>query len=143
MLRDLADGNRLTLTENKRSDQVLYDLYTSLQRRTLADALEEARARFPVTTRPATTIVIPHARRRFLNMKHNLKDKPAAGAIFLKAPMTGGKPGGASPQNMWIWPGLRVIGAGSGAVEKGVFETIQEVFEDGSVRLRNGVRLRA
>jgi Cdc6-like AAA superfamily ATPase len=115
MLRDLVDGNRLTLTENKRSDQVLYQLYTSLQRRTLADALEEARARFPVTTRPATTIVISHARRRFLNMKQNLKDKRAAGAIFLKAPMTGGKPGGgASPQSMWLWSGSASSGQDRG-----------------------------
>ena len=139
MLRDLVDGNRLTLTENKRSDQVLYQLYTSLQRRTLADALEEARARFPVTTRPATTIVISHARRRFLNMKHNLKDKPAAGAIFFKAPMTGGKTG---PQSFWLWPGVRVIGAGGGPVKKGIFESVATVSEEGVI-LHSGVSLTA
>ena len=138
MLRDLADGNRLTLTENKRSDQVLYDLYTALQRRTLADALEEARARFRVTTRTATTLVVSHARRRFLNMQCNLAEKPPE-AIFFRAPMTGGKTG---PQSMWLWPGLRVIRAGGGPVKKGIFESVATVSEEGVV-LHSGVSLTA
>ena len=110
LIQDLTGGNRLTLTENKRSDQILYDFYTSLQSRILADALEEARARFPVTTRPATTLVISHARRRFLLMQRNLADKPPDD-IFFKAPVA--RQGGASPQSMWLWPGLRLIGAGA------------------------------
>ena len=31
LIQGLADGNRLTLTENKRSDQILCDFDTSLQ----------------------------------------------------------------------------------------------------------------
>ena len=76
MIRDLSGGNRLTLRENKRSDPTLFDFYTSLTARPLAEVLQEARIRFPVTSRPATTIVISHARRRFLNMRSNLKEKP-------------------------------------------------------------------
>ena len=92
MLRELAGSNKLTLTENKRSDQVLYDFYTGLAKRTLDEALQEARMIFPVTDKPpGTTLVISHARRRFLNMKRNLKEKPANGAVFLRAPMTGAK----------------------------------------------------
>ena len=109
MVRDLAGGNRLTLTVNKRSGPILFEFYTSLARRPLADALEEARCRFPLTSLPATTIVISHARRRDLNMQRNLKEKPPD-AIFFKAP--GGETGGASPQSMWLWPGLKVVGTG-------------------------------
>jgi hypothetical protein len=138
MVRDLAGSNRLTLTVNKRSDPILFEFYTSLARRTLADALEEARRRFPLTSLPATTLVISHARRRYLNMQRNLKEKPPD-AIFFKAP--GGTTGGTSPQSMWLWPGLKVVGAG-GAVPKGVFESLQTVSED-EVTLHNGTRLTA
>ena len=76
MIRDLSGGNRLTLLENKRSDQILYDFYTSLTSRPLDEALAEARTRFPATSRPATTLVISHARRRYLCMRRNLAEKP-------------------------------------------------------------------
>ena len=69
MIRDLAGSNLLTLTENMRNDQQLFNFYTSLATRTLADALEEARVRFPKTSMAATTIVISHARRRYINMQ--------------------------------------------------------------------------
>ena len=48
MVQDLARNNRLALTENKRSDQVLFDFYTSLSSRPLAELLNEARILFPV-----------------------------------------------------------------------------------------------
>ena len=140
MVRELAGSNRLTLTQNHRSDQVLFDFYTNLASRPLADVLREARLLFPVTTRqPDTTLVISHARRRFLNMKRNLRDKPPD-AVFLKAPMTGAI--GSGPQSMWIWPGLRLVGAG-GCVKKGVFESVASVSPDGDVTLYNGVSLTA
>ena len=137
MIRDLSGGNRLILTENKRSDQILFDFYTSLSTRPLAEALQEARLRFPVTDRPATTIVISHARRRYLNMQRNLAEKPPD-AVFFRAPATGGKTG---PQSMWLWPGLNVVGAG-GAVKKGVFETIAQATSK-EVVLHSGTRLTA
>ena len=137
MMRDLSGGNRLTLTENKRSDQILYDLYTSLRGRPLEEALQEARIRFPVTSRPATTIVISHARRRYLNMRRNLAEKPSD-AVFFRAPVTGDRTG---PQNMWLWSGLTVVGAG-GAIKKGVFETVAHATPEENV-LHNGTRLTA
>ena len=139
MIRDLADGNRLTLTENKRSDEVLFNFYTSLSSRPLAELLQEARVLFPVTSRLAdTTLVISHARRRYLNCKRNLSEKPPS-AVFLRAPITGS---GTGPQSMFVWAGLRVVGSG-GAVKKGVFEIVASVTEDGDVTLSNGVRLTA
>ena len=121
MIQDLARGNRLKLTENQRSDHVLFDFYTSLSARRITDALREARIRFPKTSRVATTIVTSHAR-RYINMQRNLKEKPQD-AIFSKAHVNG-KVGGTSPQSLWMWPGLRIIGAG-GAVKKCVFETVE------------------
>ena len=43
---------------------------------------------------------------------------------------------------MWLWPGLRVIGAG-GALRKGVFDTVSHVDEGdgGTVHLEGGARL--
>ena len=141
MARELAGSNRLTLTENKRSDQILYDFYTGLSTRPLVDVLHEARLMFPVTDEaPDTTLVISHARRRFLNCKANLKRKPEVGAVFLRAPQTGKD--GTGPQSMWVWPGLRVIGAG-GQMKKGVFAKIESVCEDGDVVLDNGIALSA
>ena len=79
MVRDLAASNRLALTTNMRSDQILFDFYTSLSGRPLADALLDARARFPCTSRVAeTTLVISHVRRRFINRERNRRDKPRA-----------------------------------------------------------------
>ena len=117
MVRELAGSNRLTLTANRRSDQALFDFYTSLEHRPLAEALQEGRMLYPLTSPPAeTTRVIRHARRRFLNCKRNLRDKPVD-AVFLKAPpMDGNK--GNGPQSMWVYPGLRIVGAG-GMLKKG------------------------
>ena len=115
MVKDLSGSNRLTLKENRRSDQELFDFYANLTDRPLDELLLEARTRFPRTTRVVTTtIVISHAKRRFINCQCNLREKPAD-AVFLKAPHTDSKSG---PQSMWVWAGLRVIGAG-GPVKKG------------------------
>ena len=134
MITDLSGGNRLTLRENMRSDQILFDFYTSLAARPLDDALREARLLFPVTDRPATTIVISHARRRFLNMRRNLAEKPTD-AVFFRAPSVSK----AGPQSMWLWSGVTVVGAG-GAVKKGVFETVAHATPE-EVVLHSGTRL--
>ena len=136
MITDLSGGNRLTLNENRRSDQILFDFYTSLATRPLDSALREARLRFPVTERPATTIVISHARRRYINMRRNLAEKPPD-AVFFRVHSSSK----AGPQSMWLWQGLTVVGAG-GAVKKGVFETVAHATPD-AVVLHSGTRLTA
>jgi len=137
MVRELADSNRLVMRENMRSDQSLFDFYTSIAGRPLAEVLAEARARFPSTSLDAdTTLVISHVRRRFLSRQRNLRDKPP-GAVFLRAPATGKS--GTAPESFWAWPGLRLVGAG-GPVKKGVFETVDSVA-DGTITLHNGLSL--
>ena len=140
LVRDLAGSNRFTLTENKRSDQMLYDFYTSLSARPLADALEEARMRFPVTSEtPDVTLVISHGRRRYLNGKRNISEMQTD-AVYFRAPETGAT--GNGPQNMFLWPGLRIVGGG-GALKKGVFATIESISADSDVVLDNGIKLTA
>ena len=118
---------------------MLYDFYTSLVNRPLSEAVEEARRLFPVTDQlPTTTLVISHGRRKFLNARRNAQDAPS-NAVFFKAPI-GAKSTGNGPQSCFMWPGLRMIGAG-GMVKKGVFVTIADVTKDGDVTLDNGVQL--
>ena len=118
MVRDLAGSNRLTLGVNRRSDEVLFDFYTAITgTRPIAEAVQEARILFPRTERAAdTTLVISHSTRRYINTQRNLAEKPHD-AIFFKAPS--GKLGGTAPQSMYIWRGIRLIGAG-GLVKKGI-----------------------
>ena len=140
MVRELCSSNRLTLTENKRSDQVLYDFYTSLSARPLADALAEARTPFPVTDEISdTTLVISHGRSRYLNVKRNVSEMPIH-SVYFRAPVTGAT--GNGPQNMFLWPGLRVVGGG-GPFQKGVFATTESISPDSEVVLDNGIRLTA
>lgn len=139
MIQDLAGSNRLTLVENKRSDQALFDFYTSLSSRSLAEVLHEARILFPLISREAeTTLVISRARRRFHNCQRNLRERPPD-AVFPRARMTG--KAGNGPQSMWVWSGLRLFGAG-GPVMKGVFKSVAQVSEDGGVTLHSGVSLK-
>ena len=139
MIKELVGSNRLTLKENKRSDQVLYNFYTSISNRPVSEALEDARRLFPVTDQLATTtLVISHSRRKFLNARRNAQDAPS-NAVFFKAPI-GAKSTGNGPQSCFMWPGLRMIGTG-GMVKKGVFVTITHVTQDGDVTLDNGAQL--
>jgi hypothetical protein len=126
MLFEMCGGHRFTLTENRRSDQPLFDFYT-----TLGDDVQEdlARARqlFPKTDRKAAyTLTMSHARRVIINKQRNEQDKPDD-AVLLKVPTTTGR-GGNLPQNMWIWVDLVLIGAG-GHTKKGLFYTISAIDE--------------
>ncbi len=138
MLLEMCDANRLMLTENRRSDAKLFDFYTGLrsgtpQARPIREALSEARALFPKTALlPDFTLTMSHKRRVALNGAANLRHKPAD-AVFIQAPPP--TRAGNQPQSMWVWSGLRVIGAG-GKCLKGLFYTIravsaEQVFLDG------------
>ncbi|CAE8691917.1 unnamed protein product [Polarella glacialis] len=104
MQLEMCDANRLTLTENKRSDEKLA-FYTGLrcvteEARDLQEALTEARQLFPKTELQAD-----HTR----TMSHKRRNQP---------------------QSMWLWPGQQqLIGAG-GKCLKGLFYSVLEVTED-------------
>ena len=76
--------------------------------------------------------------RMTINRQQNLAMKPAS-AILIKAKR--GKHNENSAQNMWIYEGQQLIGAG-GRVRKGVFVTIMFIDEtDSTITLDNGVTL--
>ena len=82
--------------------------------------------------------MISHDKRKKINRERNLQDKPED-AIFLRAPKVTGQ--GNAPQNMWIWKGLRLLGAGGKcSCPKGVFYEIAECTND-LVKLKGGEEL--
>lgn len=127
MLWEMCGGNRLTLTENMRSDARLFDAYTNLGDN-LQEALERARALFPVTSRPARyTLTISHKNRMRINRMRNMEDAKDWDSVFLKAPKE--TRGGNQPQDMILWKGLQLIGAGHRCL-KGLFYEVEEVCND-------------
>ncbi len=142
MLREICDGNRLTLTKNQRSDAKLFNFYTGLRcglddARDLQEALVEARELFPTTARQADyTLTMSHRKRVMINRKMNMCLKPA-GAIFIRAPIA--TRAGNNPQSMWLWSGQQLVGAG-GKVLKGLFYIVGKLTED-TVELVGGLTL--
>ena len=112
MLWEMCGGNRLTLTENMRSDVRLFEAYTNLGEN-LPEALEQTRQRFPTTDRPARyTLTISHKTRIQINRLRNTQDAESWDSVFLKAPKE--TRGGNQPQDMILWKGLQLLGAGQG-----------------------------
>jgi hypothetical protein len=136
MLHEMCGGNKLVLTENKRSDARLFDFYTNLGD-DLQSALRRAKQLFPRTKREASyTLTMSHARRQAVNKLRNRQEymqrfaKRGPGpsqAVFVKAPPP--TRSGNQPQDMWLWPGLQLIGAG-GLCKKGLFYEVAEVDVD-------------
>ena len=143
MLKDMCNGNRLILTENKRSDAKLFNFYTSLRcgmedARDLQEALIEARRLFPVTTRQADYVLtMSHERRVQINRKMNMLMKPRVGAIFIRAAIP--TRAGNNPQSMWLWVGQQLVGAG-GKCLKGLWYNVEKLTED-TVELIGGLKL--
>ena len=131
LLRELAGGNRMILTTNHRSDEVLFQFYTGLgigrNPRDLQEALDDARARFPKQRgSPRYTLVLTHAMRMACNRARNLEEKPDC-AILYKAAR--GRIGENQPQHMWVYAGQELVGAG-GKVRKGLFVEVMAVTEE-------------
>jgi hypothetical protein len=140
MLFEMCGGNRLTLTENMRSDARLFQAYTSLGD-DLQAALQRARAMFPVTDRPARyTLTISHKTRMKINKLRNMEGAARTRqrcAFFEQLQPT--SRGGNQPQDMILWQGLQLIGAGQRCL-KGMFYEVEEV-DDEMVKLTSGLML--
>ena len=132
----------LTLKENKRSDPPLFEFYTGLRCGTpeamgVTEALALAMRLFPGTKEGADyTLTISHNRRVQVNAWRNRTLAPE-GAIMLRAPLA--TRAGNRPQDMWVWPGLQLMGAG-GKCLKGLFITVTSVSAE-TVELSNGLTL--
>ena len=72
-------------------------------------------------------------------LKLNQQEKLAASAdaVYIRAPTH--TRAGNQPQNLWVWAGQELIGAG-GLCKKGLFVTVAAVNAD-AVELTNGQRL--
>ena len=133
MLREVCGSNRFTLTENKRSDPSLFDFIQSMRpgtprARPLAEALEDARARFPRTAREADWVLcLSHRKRMALNRQMNQRRKPP-GALFFRHRPASGDLSGNQPQSMWLWQGITLVGAG-GPCPKGILVEVTGLTE--------------
>ena len=125
LLRDLAGGYCHELTENRRSDERIFQFISWLrvgeaEEVPLAEAVRLARREFPRPPgqHPDVCLVLSHAHRVQINERENRRLAPAdAVVIEHQAP---GAPTTNAPQTMRVWPGLRLVGAG-GKVAKGTF----------------------
>ena len=109
------------MTENKRSDPELFEFVRSVRGGDLETSLARARELFPRGGPSKYTLCLSHATRMQENRRINLREKPE-GAVFYEAPPSSGD---NQPQSFWCWPGLELIGAGSGRIKKGIFYVVQ------------------
>ncbi len=123
----------------------LFEFIQSLRPRTPearppAEALADARARFPRTTREADWVLcLSHRKRMALNQPMNQQRKPR-GARFFRYRPASGDVAGNRPQSMWLWPGITLVGAG-GSCPKGILVEVASLTEE-EVCLSNGAKLR-
>ena len=150
LVLELAGANRTELKVNMRSDPTIFEFIRGLKIDEPDEvpvhlAVAQAKALFPATGQRADyTLVMSHRRRIELNAWQNQLDRVdrAAGgetdAVEIKV-TTKIQLDNNRPQNMWIWPGQRLVGAGN-KVPKGCFVTVQSADED-KVVLDTGLSL--
>jgi hypothetical protein len=142
LYHSLAHGFRLTLSQCRRSDQALFQYYSSLIRGgarfalPLAQVLEECRGLYRFEGPARHNVCISHRNRRRINAQLAAINKPP-GAVYLR---TRNSP---HEESTWIWPGCPLIGASSSQrakVRNNVSYVVEEVSES-HVVLEGGVRL--
>ena len=115
LLHTMAGGNRLRLTECKRSDDVLFRFYTrlipggDLFGLPVATAVAQARERFTYKGVAELNLVLSHRKRVQLNKQCNLHFRPAAGAVYLPCALQK-RVALNAPQAMWVWGGQKLLG---------------------------------
>jgi len=132
LLLELAGGNLITLNQNRRSDPPLYAFYSSIRVNRpdeLAMKLDQARQLFPYRRdKPADiSLVISHQHRMRINKRENERLKPEGAVLISAAPST--RQLNAS-QDMWIWPGMKLVGSGGRHCLKGCVYTVQAVTNE-------------
>ena len=122
-MHELAGGNRLTLTECRRTDSAeLFNFYSSIivggsrWSSTLEIVLSEARTLFKFDGIAQHNLVISHRKRIKLNKEINLLLRPD-GALLIRAKAEKGQM--CIAQNMFIWEGIELIGC-TQSTKKGI-----------------------
>jgi hypothetical protein len=129
ILQNLCDCNKMELRQNHRSDETLFEFYTSLIRggrlfeTPLSEILKYARAKFPRQPGfPTWSLTISNAQRRLINKKQGEATKPKD-AVLVQA--TDGP--------LWLFKDLKLIGhlAGTqrGVINSG-FYTVEALEAD-------------
>lgn len=147
LLHRMADGNRLVLTECKRSDAQLFDFYTrlipggDLNDQPIEEAVKLARERFRYEGVCDLNLTLSHRKRIAINRRVNLHKKPDD-AVFLPCPKLKRLSLNA-PQPMWIWVGLQLLGClpiEKQGVRNGVLYTIESITDE-IVNFEGGISL--
>jgi hypothetical protein len=129
LLFELASGFRTELTENRRSDPTIFNFIKGLaidepNEKPKHEAIAEAKRLFPGTSNQADyTLVISHRRRIAINRELNEANRPE-GAIKIEVPIGKHQIDNNAPQTLYLWPGLRLIGAGH-RCPKGIFVEVK------------------
>ena len=147
LIRRMADGNILWLTECKRSDSELFDFYTrlipvgDLYDQPVEIAVKLAQEKFTYDGVCDLNLTLSHRKRIAINRKVNLHKKPDD-AIFLPCPKLQRLSQNA-PQEMFIWKGLELLGCvpiEKHSVRNGVLYKIKSINED-TVHFEGGISL--
>ena len=144
LLHQLCGGNRITLTQCRRSERELFEWYASLvpgqplRERALPDVLREARARFSFQGPARHNLVLSHRRRVRINAQCMQAFKPDVGARFIRASSERGQLNAA--QNLYVWVGLELLGCSrnSKKIRNNVLYTVKEVQEAAVVVVSEG-----
>jgi hypothetical protein len=113
-LHQLCGGRKLILTECRRSETELFRFYTSLvpggsrHDMQLKSLLDECKQRFNLQGVCRHNLCIRHAKRLRINAMCNGYLKQP-GAVLIKAPEQR-KGQLCAPQDMWVWPGIELLG---------------------------------
>ena len=146
MFHRLCGGNRIVLKECKRADATLYNWYVSLcpggsrYETPFEDVLKEAREFFNGTETPKTTLCIDHEKRKAINRRANLREKPDD-AVFVKVPKLKCP---NAPQDFYLYEGQQlqaVVQHSKGGLKNGLIYTVSKISEDSVEFLQGGLVL--
>ena len=122
LLHTMCGGNRVTLTECRRSEAQLFDYYSSLIEggsrfaSPLREVIAEAKRAFGFAGFCPANLVISHRKRVLLNERINKQLAPED-AVMIQ--VCGRTYRGNGAQSMRLWPGIKLLGAVS-SEKKGI-----------------------
>ena len=127
----MAGGNRLILTECRRSETQLFNFYSSLIHggsrwfTPLAEVLQKAKEQFHFSGSARHNLVISHIKRVKINRELNNYSRPE---VARYVPQKAEKGQLCKAQSLWIWAGLELLGC-SQASKKGIRNNVIYVVQ--------------
>ena len=133
MFHRICGGNRITLTECKRSSPVLFDWYCSISKggfrydRPWPEVLAEAKKFFGNRFTQDWTLCIDHELRKRINASENLRLKPTE-AVWIEVPKI---KIANQPQDFWLYTGQVLVAhtQSSKKMKNGLFYTVTDYDE--------------